>query len=134
MATAGSAVAKQGAELFGRVAQLAAEAGVPAGPGTILNTATGVVNTVADSVSYASAGSNAGRSILARDLEDLADAIASWMGVTDMHRPSLTAYQAVLPPPNRGYQAPQIPAQPTYQSLPPPSSATGLAAPSYRRY
>lgn len=64
----GSRVASSGAELFGRVAQLAAEAGMPSGPGTVLNTATGIVNTVADTVAVSSESSNAGRSGEARVL------------------------------------------------------------------
>lgn len=111
VARVGSAAASTGAELFGRVAQLAAETGVPSGPGTLLNTTQGVVNTVADYISASSDGSDAGRSVLARDLEVLADDIGHWFGVSEK-LPSVATQPWSVPPPLAGYSPPRAPQLP----------------------
>ncbi|CAG9464447.1 unnamed protein product [Pedinophyceae sp. YPF-701] len=79
VARAGSSAA----EFMSKLGQMASEAGVPSGPGSALDTFSGAMDYVSDSLAYTASGSKSSRAILARDLEDLAEQIAFWMGVSD---------------------------------------------------
>jgi len=61
---------------------MAEDAGVPGGQGSLLSSFGEVMGGVADSLQYSAKGSDTSRALFARDLEDLAEEIAFWMGIS----------------------------------------------------